>query len=174
MSPTKRYYNADKMHTNRVFLIGLGLAILAISAYYLLFAAKIINLECKRTSGNFGSCVISEKSLLFPSSKTLQLSDILTTRMDSKYMGRGKGGNTITGYQIIFTTKSGDVPLSYIYSRNMQNVQNILAKINVFLMTQTQPSISIQEDERWQPLLIGGLLFIFGIIPIIAALFAKR
>ena len=91
--------------------------------------------------------------------------------MDSKQT-RDKG-KVFTKSQIVLITNTGEFPLSSIYSKNTQLIQNNLAKLTAFLTYPAQASLVIADDERGKPFVIGAFIFIAGISAIISSFFIK-
>lgn len=163
--------NKPSPATQRIMIIIFGIFLILYSTYFFLYSGKNITLECFRTAGTNSECKLTEQNLISKTIKPILLASITGARVDSK-MVKTKG-KTVTESQIILITKTGELPLSSIYSRDTQLIQNNLAKINVFLTYPEQASIIITDDERKTPFIIGAILFICGIIAIISSFFIK-
>ncbi|PSB55570.1 hypothetical protein [Chamaesiphon polymorphus] len=133
------------------FLIGLKL---------LGLTASIITLECQRSASSQIECQLSVTGI--SGTKKEQIPGFVTSAKTVKTSGKG----------VVFTTTKGEIELAPYRAFVTDRTDKTVDRLNAFIKNPQQPTISIEQDDRWANslfivnFLAAGMAVVFGALAI--------
>jgi hypothetical protein len=148
--------------TQIVFALCLGAAFVACVKLGVTFASSVI-LQCERAAG---TCAVISRFESFTSTRTIPISSIRSTRLDTS--GDKKRG---FGYSLVLVTTSGDVAISNVASNDHAARVEAKRLLDLFLQDPKQPDFDVLYDP---PAAGGYVVLAFSLLVLFFVWFVAR
>lgn len=134
-----------------------GLVFTVVGLFVIISIGTCVNIECKRTDKDVGTCKISSSSLLGTYVKLVPVDEI--TSVDVESYSDSDGDDT---YKVVLKTKSEKIPFSGASSSGYSSKEKLANRINDFLQNEKILELNEGQDDRLGGFLIGGVFFLVG------------
>ncbi|MEC4803057.1 MAG: hypothetical protein SAJ12_17005 [Jaaginema sp. PMC 1079.18] len=136
---------------------------MAIGTGVALQLGQITTLECDR---RLNRCEIKRQSWLNQNRQTFAALDLQAAFVAAKPVeipsDRLERSNEM--YRVVLTINNGEVPLTGYYSSDRQPKSALVAEINTFLLNPERLTLTVQQDNRLNAYIAGGICAIVGLV----------
>jgi hypothetical protein len=142
------------------FLVGMLCVVVGIAGVFLL--STNVSLDCIRSPRATDQCTIKATSLLRSHTQQIPLGNIAGADIETTTDWLRRRGSR-TQYRVVLNTKTGAVPLTEGYSSGYSQHQRMADQITTFLRSRSQPSLHLEQADRWLGLIVGTLFGVGGV-----------
>ena len=129
---------------------GIGLAV--ITGF-----GKVVTLNCDRVAPVQSNCQLKSAGLLGISPQERKLEALEGAKVERSTSSDG------AAFRVVLVTNQGEVPFTEYYSSGENGKQEIATQISTFLGNSQASSLTLQQDDRWFMLMIGGVFVVVGL-----------
>jgi hypothetical protein len=129
---------------------GIGLAV--ITGF-----GKVVTLNCDRVAPVQSNCQLKSAGLLGISLQGRKLEALEGAKVERSDSSDG------AAFRVVLVTNQGEVPFTDYYSSGENGKQEIATQISTFLGNSQASSLTLQQDDRWFMLMIGGVFVVVGL-----------
>ncbi len=143
-----------------------GTVFVSVGIGVMLVASKLYTFDCERLNppSNQGQCEWVAQGLLGSDRSTLPIETLEDADVEES-----RNSDEGTTYRVVIRTTEGTFPLSNSYSSGRSGKDDITSEIRSFITTETQATLSVQQDDRWFGYLFGGIFGGVGALMILGA-----
>ena len=145
-----------KDNSSRYFLWLLGSPFLLIGLAVMIFLGKLTTLKCDRLEPTQVACELTSAGLAGKKVIPIRLGQLQRADVE---VNEDSDGDT---YRVVLVTKTGVIPFTQSYSSGEGGKHRNAQLINTFLSNPDQPSLKVQQDDRWFAYPFGGIFALVG------------
>nr|WP_290223594.1 transmembrane domain-containing protein [Trichocoleus desertorum] len=129
---------------------GIGLAV--ITGF-----GKVVTLNCDRTAPTESNCQLKAAGVFSLTPQERKLEALEGAKVERSNSSDG------AAFRVVLLTNQGEVPFTDYYSAGENGKQEIATQISTFLGNSQASSLTLQQDDRWFMLMIGGVFVVVGL-----------
>lgn len=134
-----------------------GLIFAGVGLSVIMGFGKIVTLNCNRITPTENNCQLKSAGLLDIGTQERKLEALEGARVERS---SSSDGDT---FRVVLVTNQGEVPFTDYYSSGQHGKQEIATRVSTFLDSSQASSLTLQQDDRWFMLMIGGVFVVVGL-----------
>lgn len=155
-TPTSLKLQHRKDSSSGYVLLLFGGPFLVIGLVVVIFLGKLTILKCDRLEPTQVVCELISTGLLGRKVIPIPLGQLQSADVE---VNEDSDGDT---YRVVLMTKAGITPFTQSYSSGEGGKRRNAQRINLFLSSQDQLSLKVQQDDRWFAYPLGGVFALIG------------
>lgn len=162
-----RFRRREKREPGLFFMLLMGLVFVGAGVCSGFFVGQTHRLECARVESNRVNCMVQRELLGMP------VGSREIGHVEEAWVDVSRDSEDGDTYRVMLRGPAGDAPFKSFYSSSRNGNEATAGEINGFLADPSQPSLVIEQTERWAFLLaacfmsVGLLIMGWGVLRVV-------